>query len=1049
MVIVLFIPHMHGITIKVHTYSVHNYIEHGIIMCTINVHTYSVHRAQSTYIHMYGYCTHTHMYMYNSASEKGYLELVQYLLDNRAIAVSNPVSHHTALHLACHHGHTDVVIALLDRLPALLAIDDSTGETSLHIASREGHVEIVRNLLAVAARAEQLKSLERSNSSSGKSDDVSLYGSGNERVQRNLEHLDSLGEVTVDIMAPSASDRRTPLHEAAMTGHVEVVKLIVEFMREFHGRRKGGASSLSPPNDRDGGGGGGGAATSPSRADRASPMTLKRSAGGPSQNRPRAVPGVDEMTLRGRTAFHEAAKAGHFGVMSTLLEAGADINAYMRPALDTSINADLTALVQACLMNRADIVQFLLKNGATDARLKALSRSLRQSFDAVAGLLLSYNGGAHTIVKDSRSSDANKKKKLALVSVEWNSKKLRYVREAWLHTVLREVPVPRNQTAVISHIDISSNELTELPVALFQLKHLIKLEAGRNKLTALPVCLRDAGHQSWDCPKLNELDISSNTLTSLPPQLFQLLPELKELNAGDNRITEVDTSVWTAPKLAKLFLGRNKLTAFPSTDFMGVVSAAVATPTTRGEESGYQSGQHNPAPHFSLLSGSHASRKKSLVDSQNQFDESLGVWGRRRKSLGLQSGILAGGRGGVNFGRDPRRMSVGSLQSSVISWRFKNFQDTNFDLEDLDDIDSESAEEGSEGYTLEHLDLSRNMLTSVPSGLSCLAPKLQKLNLSHNRIRGLGHLNDYPPNLELFDASHNELCAAISEPAATQTLSLPCARKALTSSLSTTTSSTSSLLLESISSPTSALKPCAHRLHKNLQKLSTVRLSRNQLVDLQLFRMVSRSTRVGDLTSSLESSIPNKQKTVTNDPFAVRVSPGSAGRKEMLSKSMSAPHSKEVTGGQGSPTTPMKRGVKWAGSGDLGDGVRGGIARGGGGGHSSNSSNSAGSQEDSGSGVQSPASMIISPLFPVLSTLELAHNDLHSVPSNLHLVSNLACLVLSHNPIESLPLELSNLDHLWNLEYEGCNLTFPPKEDLDKYRLAADKLLYMKSLLHE
>ena len=991
--------------------------------------------------------THTHTHTHNSASDNGYLEMVEYLLNNRAIAVESPVSNLTALHMACTRGHTDVAIALLNRLPALLAIDDSPNETSLHIAGREGHVEIVRNLLAVAARAKQLKSLERSHSDSDKSDAVPLYGSGTERVQRNLELLDSLGEVAVDFMAPSASDRRTPLHEAAIGGHVEVVQLIINFMREFPsgngGEGGGGArrstAGWSPRTDREGG-----MAVSPTRSDRASPLPGRHYTG--SGKRPQPVAGVDLMTLRGKTAFHEASKSGHFKVMKLLLEAGADINAYMRPALDEAVNAELTALVQGCLMNRADIVRFLLQNGATDARLKALSRSLRQSYDEVAGILLCYNGGADVIIEDAKSqlSRDSARLNLAFLSVSWNSKKLKYIREGWLQTVCMEVPVSGNRTCAIAHIDISSNELTELPVMLFQLEHLTKLDASRNKLKSLPVS-HDNTNRGWDCPKLAELDVSSNQLTSLPSRLFQLR-ELRELNASNNDITDVDIAVWTTPKLTKLFLGRNKLETFPSPKTL--ISPHLQTPPTilgnekPCRESGYQSGVPvSPSPHLltstQLSSLSTSSGYKSFADSRNASDESLGVWGGRRMQSGLSSMLARpkGSRHGTTFGREGRRQSMGSLQSSVVSWRFKNFNDSNFEVDELDEIEREPSEDSSEGCTLEHLDLSHNLLTSVPQGLSCLAPKLQKLAISHNRIRSLGQLNDYPPNLELFDASHNELCSSITEPSL-QSVFVPCARKGLILS-----SNTSSSCLETTFSPTStACKPCSHRLHKSLQKLSTVRLTHNQLVDVQLFRMVSRS-RTGDLTASIEESIApsSKQRLISAELFGLRASQqASSSQKEALSKSVSVPLSSGTPSSSPASSDPRHAITKT----ESGDSVR--VSRGG---QSSNSSNSGGSQDESA--VQSPSAVILSPLFPMLSTLELAHNRLHSVPHNIDRVSTLACLIVSHNPIETLPLELSNLEHLWNLEYEGCNLIHPPQQDLDKYRLASDKLLYMKSLLHE
>ena len=642
------------------------------------------------------------------------------------------------------------------------------------------------------------------------------------------------------------------------------------------------------------------------------------------------------------------------------------------------------------------------------------------------GLLLCYNGGVQldTDLAHTRSSSQT-----AMLAVAWNSKKLPYIYESWLQTVCMEFPVPGNQTRVISNVDVSSNELTNLPVALFQLKHLIRLDVSRNKITDLPV-FPDDPHNAWDCPRLSELDISSNKLTSLPSLLFTL-PELKEINANSNTISEVDINVWTAPRLCKLFLSRNNLQTFPTSESALTASTeSPLIPTTSaepGRESGYQSGfPTSPIPRAPPESHSSpqlpSSRGAKLItESQSTFEESISVWGRRRKSIPLAGIVPNKGPLRAKVVRD-RRKSVGS---SFLGWRFKNYQDTNFELDDLDDLESEASDEGSETSPLEHLDLSHIQLTSVPRGLSCLAPKLQKLNVSHNCIRSLGHLNDYPPYLELIDASHNELSAAITEPVIHTYAS--CGRRKLANV-------SSSALVESIASPLAPYKPCSHRLHKSLQKLSTVRLTHNQLVDVQLFRMVSR-TRSGDLTSSIdETATPPKLRTnTTADPTATRVSPGPAVHKEHLSKSISAP-AYEVR-----PATTKRSTVHRAGSNDSAHTAHRG--------HSSNSSNSVDSQEDSS--VQSPTSAIFSPLYPMLSTLEVANNKLHSVPHNIHLVSTLACLVLSHNPIETLPLELCNLDHLWNLEYEGCNLISPPKQDLDKYRLAADKLLYMKSLLHE
>ena len=95
---------------------------------------------------------HTH-----SAAKFGHTHIVDYLLSNGAVAVASRRFNYTALHWACSQGHNDVVVCLLNRLPALLIIDDSPGETSLHMAARNGHTNIVCNLVAVVTPDQQIR----------------------------------------------------------------------------------------------------------------------------------------------------------------------------------------------------------------------------------------------------------------------------------------------------------------------------------------------------------------------------------------------------------------------------------------------------------------------------------------------------------------------------------------------------------------------------------------------------------------------------------------------------------------------------------------------------------------------------------------------------------------------------------------------------------------------------------------------------------------------------------------------------------------------------
>jgi hypothetical protein len=67
---------------------------------------------------------------------------------------------------------------------------------------------------------------------------------------------------------------------------------------------------------------------------------------------------------------------------------------------------------------------------------------------------------------------------------------------------------------------------------------------------------------------------------------------------------------------------------------------------------------------------------------------------------------------------------------------------------------SKSAANKRESKLIE-LNLSNNNFVKIPECLSCLAPKLVKLNLSSNRIESMGAVCDLPAGLKFFDLSNN------------------------------------------------------------------------------------------------------------------------------------------------------------------------------------------------------------------------------------------------------------------------------------------------------
>lgn len=53
--------------------------------------------------------------------------------------------------------------------------------------------------------------------------------------------------------------------------------------------------------------------------------------------------------------------------------------------------------------------------------------------------------------------------------------------------------------------------------------------------------------------------------------------------------------------------------------------------------------------------------------------------------------------------------------------------------------------------------LANNQFTKIPECLSCLTPKLVKLNLSSNRIESMGAVCDLPTSLKFLDLSNNKI----------------------------------------------------------------------------------------------------------------------------------------------------------------------------------------------------------------------------------------------------------------------------------------------------
>jgi len=904
---------------------------------------------------------------------------VEHLIDEGAEATLSPETEETALHEACREGHTKVVELLLQRLPALLALDECPGYNSFHVAAKNGHVGVIEFLFRIADKNDELH-VPPVPQPAGVSivQEKVTFRQESDRSTTSLNP--SLPDININPYMQSVNDLRTPLHEAVSNGHLEVVTVYLDFIKT-HPLQSNSTTDLVEDNT----------VTPTSYA--LSPSHF------PAGKAPFVHPAVDMLTLLGRTAFHEAAKINNFDIMEALLDAGADINAIMRPYLDRSANADLTALVTACMSNDVETVRFLLQHGATDARSKALGRSIKFKKDEVIGLILAFNNNVVATTEDRNvlPSDMSLFHSKILLELNWNSKNLPYIKEEWLKTAVMECPRPQTDFCAISEVDLSSNVLQEVPLALFQLENLMSLDLSRNRLTHLPTNDSDCG---WNCPLLRTIDVHKNALIRLPPCIFHL-PKLKELTASENQLTKVPVDMWSAPKLKQLRLSRNSISELPAPLGHEPHGSPDLLPQSSNETSPVDV---NVFPYEATMEYSPDINSPHPVDTPSPFSNvSFSFTASTMYSTSTQ--IMS--PDGRQVSRPKRRTST-TYSNRLTSRRQLAFQDLlNDGTEELEAPHYNADEETS---PLEMLDLAYNKLTKLPTGLACLTPKLKKLNICGNHVENLGHIVDYPPELEVLDASENDAISAIAFDSSykekgsyIQYLRGFCPRKQLTSDLMMPT------------------KPCGHWHHKALSKLSTLKLNNNKLTELELFRVVSKRKScdlaveegVGDFAIINQS---NGGSTST------RSSSSSSGHGSMRDVSLQKQPSDNNL--MKSAASPIRFIV---------------------GGSDNTSGTSSHAEAD-----DSKDSVIPVAIFPDLASLEIANNKLKFVPPYLHLCSHLASLNISHNDhITTLPLELSNLEHLWNLEYDEVPLVSPPAEDLDKFRIASDKLQYMRSLLHQ
>uniref|UniRef100_A0A182QR29 non-specific serine/threonine protein kinase n=1 Tax=Anopheles farauti TaxID=69004 RepID=A0A182QR29_9DIPT len=924
------------------------------------------------------------------AAQAGSERIVQQLLDAGADGRAHAVTKYSPLYTAVHNGHTAVAAMLLERFPELVQQVTVERWLPFHAACINGHVAVVELLL----RHPYVEEL------------LSTYRSPDGEYEWRLA------------FDPNAQDvaGQTALYVGCLLGNPQLVETLLKWRVKCHRTSQEQLPTAAQPEEAELG-------AAPAGSNPLSPTTRKISFGiqsimsrlslsgrsgetgangddggdGGADGGLRCPLDLDILCGAAReTALLAAVRGGFLDVVTILLEHGADPNVIARAVEDQNdpkssdeiYGFSNVPLAEATRQKSLPMVELLLRHGARDDQSVALGIAVQNADEPIICRLLAIKAHPDPDYKINKRALAGPEAAEYAVAgklggsftysslfpstatmINWHSNacRLGLIRMAWLSEAVlqcnRKLRAHPNShqlaLAALTRIDISHNTLTTLPAELFALGSLRYLNAAQNKIERLPPVPAEPGTP----------EDGGRRRGSYKPAEYQC-PVLEELYLQDNRLEAVPAVLFRLPSLAILDVSNNKLQELPFEMWKApkLKELNVAfnflkdLPSLPVVEAGGEATRHElPSP---LAGGDGCASVASTASSL----------------FHLYTGTSASFDDGTEAVARNRHVTNLELVRHHI-WA-RSLEVTEQELRLADSRNDSALSQ------LSSLNLANNLFTSIPLALPCLAVNLTRLNMSYNSLRSMGHVTSYPASLKQLDLGHNEISCwpslpriAASDPhlmcynpqeakkhAPGESAPMGKASGKGSNGGETTPSSTgstaayggtelttvvkSSTSSNSITSlRTAVLKSvCCHRRHLRLESLRTLVLADNSLTRIQL--------STDDVTTLGESDD-----------------------------------------------------AEWSLI---------GVAK----------------------------SRLI---FPNLSMLDISNNCLKEIPPSIHELTNLSVLNLSGNmDVTELPPHMGLLSRLWNLNTRGCSLQDPLRSMIDskKYK-TMDIVGYLKSVYED
>uniref|UniRef100_A0AC35THI1 Non-specific serine/threonine protein kinase n=1 Tax=Rhabditophanes sp. KR3021 TaxID=114890 RepID=A0AC35THI1_9BILA len=773
------------------------------------------------------------------AVRTGERDVIELVLDNFCFLMSckNKLGQ-TPIHIASTNGYTEVVSALISHGADIFQFDKD-GHTALHLAQINAHTETSNLIISNYQATQELIGVLRKNlldaAETGTLQDKDIFfakiSSILESKVLNGENNDDEGvfmksvkhgnlDFARDLLRfhnhslQEASTGDTALHFAVRTGEKDIIKLVLDnfcFLMScknklgqlpIHVACFDGDSEVIKtllyfeyPKEH---------------FDEIENFEFKLPLIDAKKETTEACPfHLDVYDSNGKTSLMMTCSFSNEPILRLLLQAGANPNLPIALTDDDILNMSSStemvrcigsgALIEACRTKNLTFVKILLHYGAYDHENKALSLAVTNECEDISSLLLSklsFPDNEHSVNKKIFQPTSHIP---PAVLLNWKNCNLsNFPAEFILASVTRispKIKTTRAAYASLTKLDLSENLLTSVPSVTLLLPSLKFLNLSNNRITSF----EKIDSFQTTVLSLETLILTKNELEELPGQVFSSIhfPVLKSLNASHNKIKLLPCNIWSATTLKDLNLSNNEIDTLPSTVvlFDRHARPGISSPKKTAKQ----------IIKNMLIPTTMDARQTSPAEEATEVNE-------REVEL--------------------KRVNLWQNNLSLLK----------FDLEE-----EEVAVDKSELNCLSSLNLAGNKFKEMPINLSCVCPRLVKLDISNNQLTSIGPIECLPHRLRHLDVSKNNLAKAFDPLTrhhmncfATNGMSINnnSSRNPRSRSKSVARNRRSLSVIRNLPetiSKTNQPDICIHKEHKQLDCLKSLNISYNQIKNIPIF----------------------------------------------------------------------------------------------------------------------------------------------------------------------------------------------------------------------